>query len=112
MLIRVLKGADSIDEAVGQFYEDPNKYSHSTAPKMDNPVDNAKEAKTQVYYPPVNGPPANTMSGTQAYSPPPSAPPINAMSRPLRRPHTNVVIEAGNVRARDEVRCNLLLVWR
>lgn len=46
-----------------------------------------------------NGVPA---SGPPAYAPPPSAPP--AASRASARHHTNVVIEAGKVRARDEVR--------
>ncbi|OCK73109.1 hypothetical protein K432DRAFT_438401 [Lepidopterella palustris CBS 459.81] len=79
-----LEGADTIDEAVSQFYENPNKYSHSPVPSMSNPVNHAKETKMQVC------------------SPLPPAPPAKTMSRPWRQPHTNVVVEAGNVRARDE----------
>lgn len=81
----VLEGADTIDEAVSQFYENPNKYSHSPVPSMSNPADHAKETKMQVYSPPPYAPPANTVRGAR---------------RPV---HMNAVIEAGNVRARDEV---------
>ena len=89
----VLKGADTIDEALNQFYENPNKYSRSPVPSMSNPVNHIKETKMQVYSPPPYPPLANTVSG------------------PRRRPHTNAVIEAGNVRARDEVRFTLTSVW-
>jgi hypothetical protein len=89
----VLKGADTINEALNQFYENPNKYSHSAVPSMSNPVDHIKETKVQVH------------------SPLPDAPLVKAMSGPRRRPHTNAVIEAGNVRARDEVRFTLTSVW-
>ena len=89
----VLKGADTVNEALNQFYENPNKYSHSAVPSMSNPVDHIKENKVQVH------------------SPLPYAPPVNTMSGPRRRPHTNAVIEAGNVRARDEVRFTLTSVW-
>jgi hypothetical protein len=156
----VLKGTNTIDEAVDQFYENPNKYSHNpvpsmsnpvnhpkdtktpvdappsyapsantmsgSVPSMSNPVDHPKDTKTQVYSPPSYAPSANTMSGqvpsmsnpvdhpkdtkTQVYSPPSYAPPANTMSGPRRRPHTNVVIEAGNIRARDEVRFTLTSV--
>lgn len=39
------------------------------------------------------------------FDPPPYAPPAGSSSSSVvrRRPHTNAVIEAGNVRARDEV---------
>jgi hypothetical protein len=84
-----LKGANTIDEAVGQFYENPNKYSHNPGPSLSDPVDHAKETKMQVSSPPLYAPPANTMW------------------QPRHRPHTNVVIEAANVRARDEVRFTL-----
>jgi hypothetical protein len=89
----VLKGANTIDEAVNHFYENPNKYSDSSVPSMSNLVNPTKETKIQVYSPPLYAPPAKTMSG------------------PRRRPHTNAVIEAGNVRARDEVRFTLTSVW-
>jgi hypothetical protein len=91
--MRVLQGADTVNEALNQFFENPNKYSHSAVPSMSNPVNNIKETKMQVY------------------SPPPYAPPVKTMSGPRRRPHTNAVIEAGNVRARDEVRFTLTSVW-
>jgi hypothetical protein len=89
----VLKGADTINEALNQFYENPNKYSHSPVPSMSNPANHIKETKMQVYSPQPYAPLAKTMSG------------------PQRRPHTNAVIEAGNVRARDEVRFTLTSVW-
>lgn len=38
------------------------------------------------------------------YSPPPYAPPESSIAPRSLKPHTNVVIEAGHVRARDEVR--------
>jgi len=79
-----LEGADTINEALNQFYENPNKYLHSPVPSMSNPVNHIKETKMQVYSPPPYAPLAKTMSG------------------PRRPPHTNAVIEAGNVRARDE----------
>ena len=89
----VLKGADTIDEAVDQFYENPDKYSDSSVPSMSNPMNPTKDTKIQVFSPPLHPPPAKTMSG------------------PRRRPHTNAVIEAGNVRARDEVHFTLTSVW-
>jgi hypothetical protein len=88
----ILKGADTINEALHQFYENPNKYSHSPVPSMSNPVNHIKETKTQIHASPPYAPLAKTMSG------------------PRRRPHTNAVIEAGNVRARDEVRSTLTSV--
>jgi hypothetical protein len=88
----ILKGADTIDEAVGRFYENPNKYSDSPALSMPNLVNHSKETKMHVK------------------SPPPFAPPSNSVGA-WRRPHTNAVIEAGNVRAQDEVRFTLTSVW-
>ena len=85
----VLKGADTVEEAVNQFYENPNKYSHSAVPSKSNPMKHPPETKTQLYSPPAYAPPANPTVGLR------------------RRPHTNVVIEAGNVRARDEARFTL-----
>lgn len=79
-----LEGADTVNEALNQFYENPSKYSHSPVPSMSSPVNHTKETKMQVYSPPPYAPLAKTMSG------------------PRRPPHTNAVIEAGNVRARDE----------
>jgi hypothetical protein len=79
----VLKGADTVDEALNQFYENPNKYSHDPVPSTGK---HTQETKMQVDSPPPYGPLADAARG------------------PRRRPHTNAVIEAGNVRARDEVR--------
>jgi hypothetical protein len=92
-LMCVLKGAETIDEAVGQFYENPDKYSDIPVPSKSNPANQSKESKTQ------------------AYSPPPYAPPVNSVSGSRRRPHTNAVIEAGNIRARDEVRLTPTSAW-
>ena len=78
--MHLLKGANTIEEAVGQFYENPNKYSYGVAPSMSKPV--------------VSAPP-----------------PYAAMSASRHRPYTNAVIEAGHVRARDEVRFTLTSVW-
>jgi hypothetical protein len=86
MLMSGLKGADTIDEAVNQFYENPDKYSQSSATIKYSPVSHTKETKSPIY------------------SPPPYAPPAQSMSAARHRPHTNAVIQAGNVRARDEVR--------
>jgi len=83
------KGANSIDEAVSQFYENPNKYTQPSAASMPAPVADTKNTKV-----PADAPPAY-------------APPAYHMSRSQHRPHTNAVIEAARVRARDEVRFNL-----
>jgi hypothetical protein len=85
--MHALKGANTIDEAVGQFYEDPKKYSNISVPAVSKQTsDHPMEKKTQLY------------------SPPPYAPPGPTRNPPRLRSHTNVVIEAGNVRAQDEVR--------
>lgn len=90
LLMGVLKGADSIEQAVSQFYEDPDKYTHDIpAPSMSKPTQSSKDAQSQ------------------AYSPPPYAPPTNRGSGAQVRPHTNTVTEAAHVRARDEVRFQL-----
>jgi hypothetical protein len=87
-----LKGANTIDEAVSQFYESPDKYSSkpAPAPAMPNPPNNTKATQAS------KQPPAS-----QGYELPPYAPP--AVARSQRRPHTNAVIQAGHARARDEV---------
>lgn len=51
---------------------------------------------------------ADSKAATPVYAPPPGPPPSDTRPRvhavaPRRRPHTNPVIEAGEVRARDEV---------
>lgn len=53
------------------------------------------------YAPPPGNPPAG--GNPPAFAPPSSAPPASATSRARARHHTNQVIEAGKVRARDEV---------
>ena len=100
-----MKGANSIEEAVGQFYENSNKYSQSsTAPAP------ALKMSTMSVTVPVNHPQgvkgSNGSNDAQppAYNPPAYAPPTSTVGRPRHRPHTNPVIEAGNIRARDEVR--------
>jgi len=65
-----------------------SSYSPSV-PSMTDPVD-SKDAKRQVDDPP-------------AYAPPSYAPPVNHTAVARRRPHRNPVIDAGNIRARDEV---------
>ena len=81
----ILKGANTVEEAVAQFYDNPDKYSQDSALGKSNPVNPAK---------------------AQSYLPPAYAPPASISSRSRHRPHTNAVIEAGNVRARDEVGIN------
>lgn len=84
--MREFEGAETIDEAVSQFYENPNKYSQSLGPGAPNDSQPAsKETRTQVDEPPMYTPQASTMRESR------------------HKPHTNAVIEAGKVRARDEV---------
>lgn len=76
------------------------------APPVDPPA----------YAPPPGPPPANAATSSEkpppaqtrtsnapAYLPPSGAPPANAAGIAAARHHTNQVIEAGKVRARDEV---------
>lgn len=106
----ILKNASSIDEAVGLFYEDPDKYSKGPAiPTMSKPVAPApaKDMKKDTYAPPQGAPPHHYTKDSKAqssYDPPAYAPPRSTAGASRRRPHTNQVIEAGNIRARDEVR--------
>lgn len=91
-----MKNADTLAEAVAQFYENPNKYSNNSGPSTSDTSNNpyaaavnakgTKEAKTQV----------------QQHDPPPYAPPQISAPRRRHHNHTNAVIQAGNVRARDE----------
>jgi hypothetical protein len=158
-----LQGANSIDEAVSQFFENPDKYSqasvstshpphhdknmsqafssnleknHDYESKMLGNPENAgvmpvtPEKSGLIPVAPANGGmipvnpehagliPADSHRGDEAkiladhtpkYAPPSYAPPTHA--RPAqsangapRRAHTNAVIQAGHVRARDEVR--------
>ena len=73
------KGAKNVEEAVQQFYEEPNKYDTiSDQPKLVNDGKGDKSGKMPL-------PPQATISGH------------------MYRPHTNAVIEAGHIRAQDEV---------
>ena len=92
-----LEGANSVDEALNQYFENPNKYSH--------PVTQTKGSKESrdSHIPPASMPSSNM--------PPPYTPPVNNVSGSRRRQHTNAVIEAGHVRARDEVRLFLILLY-
>jgi hypothetical protein len=74
-----------MEEAVNRYYENPNKYSEAQAPVASNPVKDNNPPQKQVDAPPVYFPSPSIMSGQR------------------RRPHTNAVINAGLVRARDEV---------
>ncbi|TVY27212.1 hypothetical protein LHYA1_G004663 [Lachnellula hyalina] len=95
-----LEGSNSVEEAVTQFYENPDKYSESAAAvssmsSMSTPMasaSDAKEAKTPIYSPPPYAPPPETTRTMQQH-----------------RPHTNPVIQAGHVRARDEQEMQNLL---
>ncbi|PYI07751.1 hypothetical protein BO78DRAFT_312190 [Aspergillus sclerotiicarbonarius CBS 121057] len=72
--------ANSLDEALSLFYENPDQYSHPPA-KCNQ--DKAPETDTEGL-------------------PPSYESQINPVSRPHREPHTNVVSQAGDIRARDE----------
>ena len=84
LLMWYLKGADTVEEAVAQFYENPNKYSDPNV--FTQSIKGLKKSKAQ----PASNPASNaTGSRTKG---------------PRLPPHTNAVINAGNIRARDEVR--------
>jgi hypothetical protein len=74
------KKANTLDEAVGQYYDNPDKYSHATTKQDEKP-----QARYNMPLPPV------TTNGT------------------ARRAHMNVLIEAENIRARDEQQMQNLL---
>jgi hypothetical protein len=104
-LLILPKGATSVEEAVGQFYDNPDKYSQRNLP--DGEI-RSKDPQLQV--PPQVQVPVSPPS----YAPPQAAP---VRTTQQYRPHTNAVIEAGNIRARDEVRlisscgCTLFRFW-
>ena len=85
VLICASKDASTMEEAVNQYYENPSKYSQTPAPVKSNPVKDAKAPPKQADAPPVYFPSPSTASTLS------------------RRPHSNAVIGAGLVRARDEV---------
>ncbi|GAB7353309.1 hypothetical protein MBLNU459_g3807t1 [Dothideomycetes sp. NU459] len=72
----------------------------------DNPMSHTSQGqssmdtKVPAYAPPAHPPPSN--SSVPAYAPPAHPPPSSSVSAALRRPHTNAVIEAAHVRAKDE----------
>lgn len=99
-----LEGANSVEEAVGQFYENPDKYSQEPVPSISQPAPPSPPA------PSMSKPGDHTQeTNAPAYSPPPYAPPAQTVHRQQHRPYTNPVIEAGHVRARDEQQMQLLL---
>jgi hypothetical protein len=92
------KGANTLEEAVGQFYENPEKYTPAPPTKADPPPTKA---------------PMNLPRDTKAQDLPPQyTPPTRTARRTNVRPHTNPVIEAGHIRARDEVKITFTLTSR
>ncbi|KAE8451087.1 hypothetical protein EG329_004759 [Mollisiaceae sp. DMI_Dod_QoI] len=110
-----LEGADTLAEAVQQFYLDPDKYSHSAPgadPTMSKETSHAKQANDSKEAKETIDSKKPKDNGVQAYSPPPYAPayaPPATTSRTRHRPHTNAVIQAAHVRARDEQEMQNLL---
>jgi len=109
---------------VGQYLEDPNRHSQNSATAMVAPVSDSKGEKSNgadskdatSKGAEFNGASSKGVdskdSSVPVYSPPPYAPPSKNTNKPpmntsngrVHRPHTNAVIEAGHIRARDEVR--------
>ncbi|GKZ55815.1 hypothetical protein AnigIFM49718_000981 [Aspergillus niger] len=80
-----LQGASSLDEAINQFYENPNRYPNNAVAGRPDP-----RVQSDV---------------TDAQALPPSYDShISSVHRAEHAPHKNIVTEAGDVRARDEVR--------
>lgn len=79
------KEASSLDEAINQFYENPNRYPNNAVAGRPDP-----RVQSDV---------------TDAQALPPSYDShISSVHRAEHAPHKNIVTEAGDVRARDEVR--------
>lgn len=115
-----------MDEAVGQFLDNPKKYSQgATVPSAsaanpsnpwaasmpNNPVSPPMDSKTAHVPDSVNHPrdskahaDAVPADAPPSYAPPSHPPPASSSVRRQHHPHTNPVIQAGQVRARDEVR--------
>lgn len=122
-----------MDDALGQFLDNPKKYSQNPAsptsiPKSSNPwaasmsnnaennqvtramdsktvnardsVKAPKDTQTHVDAAPTDHPP---VYAPPLYAPPSNPPPAGHSIRRQHRPHTNPVIQAGEIRARDEV---------
>lgn len=87
LLIPPQKDANNLEEAVAQFYENPDKY-------FSHPSPNTKVVSMDGKTGSIDSP---------LYSPPPYAPPSGGRVSTRHQKHTNVVIEAANIRARDEV---------
>lgn len=86
-----------------QMSDEKSSLGLSPAGTSSNGATNA--SKTHQPTPDIKGnPPAYV---PPAYVPPAGPPPANAAGRAAARHHTNQVIEAAKVRARDEVRCSL-----
>ncbi|KAF9062909.1 hypothetical protein BDP27DRAFT_1480352 [Rhodocollybia butyracea] len=83
-----LEGANTFDEAISQYSENPEKSLRShTQDTKDTFEDPVVDVKLPVY---------------SVESPPPYTPPPAVTRSGPSRSHTNAVIEAGNVRASDE----------
>ncbi|KAJ5698119.1 hypothetical protein N7462_000124 [Penicillium macrosclerotiorum] len=99
-----LESASSINEAVDQYYENPGRYSRcssSIVSTIHSPID---PASSRLYPSSISTSPEATM---QANSPPsyPSPPPSRASvsgSGSSRSGHTNALIKAATLRAKDE----------
>ncbi|UZJ56243.1 hypothetical protein CBS101457_005563 [Exobasidium rhododendri] len=79
-----------------------------------SPADTANPTNPPQYAPPSSPPPASAPvngsgNGNAAFAPPPHPPPSKQVAAALRRPHTNAVIEAAQIRARDEQQMQNLL---
>lgn len=94
----MFQGANTLEEAVGQFYENPEKYTPSLPPTKADPPPSKGGSVSQPRDP-------KTQDLPPQYAPPTTSPP-RQRRQPLK-PHTNAVIQAGHVRARDEVRFTL-----
>ncbi|KAJ6120147.1 hypothetical protein N7523_004427 [Penicillium sp. IBT 18751x] len=110
-----LQGAESVNEAVDQYYENPQRYSNRARPVIRTSMsvsvtqraqsvngNSPREVALSPTFPPsyvlaMRSPPASTASQT---SPRHSLATMSSGSS--HRPHTNVLIEASKLRARDE----------
>ncbi|MCJ1310167.1 hypothetical protein MMC25_003828 [Agyrium rufum] len=124
--IRFLEGANTIDEAVGQYYENPEKYAHKPTPIMpgvgqdtkDTKYDKetsdsmtaketgeskeSKESKMMADAPPTYNQSTTSNGSTTGASLQPTTSRSQSQQYKQHKHHTNAVIEAGHLRARDE----------
>lgn len=70
--------------------------------KANGPDTNTYSSNEKSGGPAQNGASSVPSTAPPAYAPPPIAPPANGASRARSRNHSNIVIEAAHVRARDE----------